>query len=104
MTITLHHKLGEVESVIRFFRRETDRLRSLTKVIISPDKTVIKDINRDTMEFIGLTFGDPALEALLTDLEVVYDLEVLKAAGAEGRTVEYPLSARYPWAWERVSG
>ena len=56
------------------------------------------------MEFKGLTFGDPALEALLTDLEVVYDLEVLKAAAAEGRTVEYPLSARYPWAWERVSG
>ena len=104
MTISLHHRPGEVEPVIRFFRRETDRLRSLTKVIISPEKTVVQDINRDTMEFIGLTFGDTALEALLTDLEVAFDLEVLKAAGAEGRTVEYPLSARYPWAWERVSG
>ena len=104
MTITFDHKPGEVEPVIRFFRRESSRLRFLTKVIISPEKTVIQDINRDTMEFAGLTFGDPALEALLTDLEVVYDLEVLKAAAAEGRTVEYPLSARYPWAWERVSG
>ena len=104
MTIAFDHKPGEVEAVIRFFRRETDRLRSLTKVIISPVKRVVQDINRDAMEFVGLTFNDPALEALLTDLEVVYDLEVLKAAGAEGRTVEYPLSARYPWAWERVSG
>jgi hypothetical protein len=104
VTITFDHKPGEVEPVIRFFRRETDRLRSLTKVIISPDETVVQDINRDAMEFVGLTFNDPALEALLTDLEVVYDLEVLMAAGAEGRTVEYPLSARYPWAWERVSG
>ena len=104
MTITFDHKPGEVEPVIRFFRRETDRLRSLTKVIISPEKTVIQDINRDTMEFVRLTFGDPALQALLTDLEVVYDLEVLKSAATEGRTVEYPLSARYPWAWERVSG
>ena len=56
------------------------------------------------MELEGLTFGDPALEALLRDLGVVYDLEALKSAAAEGRGVEYPLSARYPWAWERVSG
>lgn len=104
MTIEFIHKPGEVESVVQFFRRESGRLRFLTKVFICPGKTIIQDINRDTMEFVGLTFGDPALEALLTDLEVVFDLEVLKAAAAAGRTVEYPLSARYPWAWERVSG
>ena len=104
MTIKFDHKPGEVEPLIKFCRKETDRLRSLTKIIIGPGKTIIQDINRDTMELAGLTFGDPALEALLKDLGVVYDLDVLKTAAAEGRTVEYPLSARYPWAWERVSG
>ena len=104
MTIRFDHKPGEVEPVVQFFRRESGRLRFLAKVFITPVKTIIQDINRDTMEFEGLTYGDPALEALLADLEVVYDAEALKAAAAEGRTVEYPLSARYPWAWERVSG
>lgn len=104
MTIRFDYKPGEVEPVIKFFRRESDRLRSLTKIVISPGKTVIHDINRDTMEFAGLTFGDPALEALLRELEVVYDAAALARAAAEGREVEYPLSARFPWGWERVSG
>lgn len=104
VTVKFSYNPGEVEQVVQFFRRESGRLRFLTKVVISPDKTTIQDINRDTMEFVGLTYGDPALEALLADLEVVYDAESLKTAAAESRTVEYPLSARYPWAWERVSG
>jgi hypothetical protein len=104
VTIKLNHTLGEVEPVIKFFRREADRLRSLTKVVISPARTVIHDINRDTMEFTGLTFGDPALEALLKELGVMYSVEDLRRAAAEGREVEYPLSARFPWGWERVSG
>jgi len=104
LTIHFEHKLGEVEPVIKFFRRESDRLRALTKIVISPGKTVIHDINRDTMEFAGLSFGDPALEALLKDLEVVYEASALARAAAEGRSVEYPLSARFPWGWERVSG
>ena len=104
MTIKFDYNPGEVVAVIRFFRRESDRLRSLTKVVISPGKTVIHDINRDTMEFAGLTFGDPALEALLKELEVIYDAGALERAAAAGREVEYPLSARFPWGWERVSG
>jgi len=104
VTIKFNHKLGDVESAIQFYRRESGRLRLLAKVFISPERTIIQDINRDRMEFEGLTFGDPALEALLADLEVVYDAEALKSAAEEGKTVEFPLSARYPWAWDRVSG
>ncbi len=104
MTIKFDHKEGEVEPLIKFCRRETDRLRSRTKIIIGPSRTVIHDFNRDTMELAELTFRDPALEALLKDLGVVYDTKALKSAAAEGREVEYPLSARYPWAWDRVMG
>jgi hypothetical protein len=104
LTLSFKHRAGDADAAIQFFRRESGRLRFLNKVIIAPDRTIVQDINRDSMEFIGLTYGDPALEALLADLEVIFDAEALRAAGAEGRTVEYPLSARYPWAWERVSG
>jgi hypothetical protein len=104
MVTTFHHDPGEIDSVIQTWRRESNRLRSLTKVVVGPVKTVIHDINRDSMEFVGLTFGDPALELLLKELGVVYDADQLKRAAAEGHEVEYPLSARFPWGWERVSG
>jgi hypothetical protein len=42
--------------------------------------------------------------ALLKELGVVYDAEVLRKCGVEGRSIEYPISARFPWGWERVSG
>lgn len=104
MTISYHHKPGEAESVIRFFRREADRLRSLAKIVVGPSRTVIHDINRDTMEFVGLGVGDPELEALLKELGVMYQAAMLQQAATEGREVEYPLSARFPWGRERVSG
>ena len=102
--ISYEHIPGETQALVQFFRRESARLRSLARVVISPGKTEVHDVNRDIMEFAGLTFGDPALEALLEELGVVYDAEILRKCGAEGRSVEYPISARFPWGWERVSG
>ena len=102
--ILFEHTPGEVQTLVQFFRRESPCLRSLTRVVITPQKTVVHDVNHDCMEINGLTFGDPALEALLEELGVVYDSDLLKKSGAEGRTIEYPVSARFPWGWERVSG
>lgn len=65
MTIQFEHIPGEVEPIILLLRREADRVRQLTKVIIALVKMVIQDFNRDRMEFEGLTvalFADfPAL-------------------------------------------
>jgi len=102
--ISFQHIPGEVHTLVQFFRRESPRLRSLTRVVITPQKTVVHDVNHDFMEINGLTFGDPALEALLEELGVVYDADLLRKFGAEGRSTEYPVSARFPWGWERVSG
>ena len=102
--ISYQHHSGETQSLVQFFRRESAQMRSLTHVVISPEKTVVYDVNRNAMEFLGLTFGDAALETLLSELGVVYDADILKKLGTEGRTVEYPVSARYPWGWDRVMG
>ena len=104
MVITISSVTEDPGSVVQAFRRESGRLRSLTKVVIGPAKTVVHDINRDTMEFEGLGFGAPALEDLLRELGVAWDAQALLRAAAEGRDVEFPLSARFPWGWERVSG
>jgi hypothetical protein len=104
VVITINSGPDNPGSVVQGFRRESGRLRSLTKVVIGPTKTVVHDINRDTMEFEGLGFSSSALEALLRELGVAWDAQVLQRAAAEGREVEFPLSARFPWGWERVSG
>jgi len=84
MVTTFHHDPVEIDSVIQTWRRESSRLRSLTKVVVGPTKTVIHDVNRDTLEFVGLTFGDPALERLLRELGSGLRCRPGQAGGSRG--------------------
>src|SRR5215831_5756370 len=63
--------------VIQFFRREAGNLRALRKLVINREKTVIWDVNRDSMEFPGLTYGNTTLDELLRELGVVFNLQTL---------------------------
>ena len=90
-------------AVIRFLRRESDKLRALRRVVITPEKTVVLDINRDAMEFPGLTYGSQVLERLLRELGVVFTAAILHDPGATANGVkEYELTARHPWGHDRV--
>jgi hypothetical protein len=97
---------GPVEDereVIRFFRHNADRLRALRKVIISPEKTVVRDVNRDTIEFPGLSYGSKVLERLLQELGVVFNAATLHDPDATPDGLkEYDLSARWTWGHDRV--
>lgn len=95
--------VDDARELIQFFRREAPRLRSLRKVTITPAGTVVRDVNRDTIEFPGLTYGNPVLERLLEELGVVFTREKLHDPGATpGGVKEYTLSARYTWGHDRV--
>src|SRR5207249_7408401 len=66
---------GSVEDaheLIQFFRKEVDKLRALRKLIINREKTVVWDVNKDGMEFPGLTYGCASLDELLRELGVVF--------------------------------
>jgi hypothetical protein len=97
---------GSIEdegAVIQFLRHEADKLRALRKVIVSTEKTVIQDVNRETMEFPGLTYGSKVLERLLRELGVVFTAAILHDAGATSNGIkEYELTARHPWGHDRV--
>jgi hypothetical protein len=97
---------GSIEdshSVIQFLRHEADKLRALRRIIISPEKTVIKDLNKDTMEFPGLTYGSPVLEELLRELGVVFTAEILHDPDATSNGIkEYEVIARWTWGHDRV--
>ena len=97
---------GSIEdsrAVIQFLRHEADKLRALRKVIVSPEKTVIKDVNKDTMEFPGLTYGSTVLEELLRELGVVFTPHRLHDAKATSDGIkEYEVIARWTWGHDRV--
>jgi len=95
--------LDDAADLIRFFRRESGRLRALRKVVVSPQATVVLDVNRDGIEIPGLTYGNPTLEELLRELGVVFSAQTLHNPHATPDGVkEFRLSARYPWGQDRV--
>ena len=95
--------VDDSHELIQFFRREAAKLRILRKLTISTEKTVVKDINGDGLEFPGLTYGCAALEELLRELGVIFTPKTLHDPNATpGGVKEFALSARWTWGHERV--
>jgi hypothetical protein len=95
--------LEDSRELIQFFRREAAKLRAMRKLIVSQEKTVVRDINGDSIEFPGLTYGSATLEDLLRELEVVFTARTLHDPSATPNGVkEFRLSARWTWGHERV--
>ena len=90
--------LQDTQQLIQFFRREAPKLQLLRRLIISEHKTVVLDVNRDGIEFPGLTFGSPALLTLLGDLGVVFEREaLLEPPASPDGLKEFGLGAVWTW-------
>src|SRR5262245_20965487 len=94
--------LDDTHILIQFLRREAPRLRTLRRVIVSKDRTVVLDVNRDYIEFPGLTFDSPALLRLLDDLGVVYSRDSLRESNTMDTEREFGLSAVWCWGHDSV--
>ena len=95
--------IEDADELIQFFRREAANLRILRRLIVSRDKTVVRDVNGDGLEFPGLTYGSETLEELLRELGVIFTPKTLHNPNATPDGVkEFRLSARWTWAHERV--
>jgi hypothetical protein len=95
--------VDDSDSVILFLRRQMTALRSLRRLKISREKTVVLDVNGDGVEFPGLTYGCPTLENLLRELGVIFTPKTLHNPDATpGGVKEFHLSARHPWGEDRV--
>ena len=97
---------GSVEDsreLIQFFRREVGGLKALRKIVVNPEKTVISDVNKDTMEFPGLTYGNNSLDELFRELGIVFNPKVLHNPKATPSGIkEFDISARWTWGHDRV--
>jgi hypothetical protein len=95
--------LEDSHELIQFYRREAAKLREMRRLIVSREKTVVRDVNGDGVEFPGLTYGSANLEELLRELGVIFNPQSLHNPNATPDGVkEFRLSARWTWGHERV--
>jgi len=95
--------IDDPHEVIQFLRKEADKLRALRKIVISPEKTVVLDVNSDALEFPGLTYGSPSLEELLRELGVIFTPARLHDPKATASGIkEFPITAKWTWGHDRV--
>ena len=93
----------DAHELIQFFRREVGKLRALRKIVIGAEKTVLWDVNKDTMEFPGLSYGNATLDELLRELGVVFNPQTLHNPKATPSGVkEFDISAKWTWGHDRV--
>jgi len=95
--------VDDPHEVIQFLRKEADKLRALRKIVISPEKTVVLDVNSDRLEFPGLTYGSRSLEELLRELGVIFTPARLHDPKATASGIkEFLITAKWTWGHDRV--
>jgi hypothetical protein len=95
--------LEDAHELIQFFRAQAAKMRNLRRIIISTEKTKVLDVNGDTIEFPGLTYGNTVLEELLRELGVIFTVANLHNPKATPSGIkEFDLSGRWTWGHDRV--
>jgi hypothetical protein len=97
---------GSVEdphALIQFFRVEAAKMRNMRRLTITPEITIVQDVNGDKIEFPGLTYGNATLEELLRELGVIFSPQTLHnpKATPSGKK-EFTLSGRWTWGHDRI--
>jgi hypothetical protein len=92
--------IDDTHHLIQFFRREAPKLKILRWLIVSRESTVVLDVNRDGIEFSGLTFDSPALLRLMDELGVVCDrTSLVEPPASEDGVKEFGLGAVWTWGY-----
>jgi hypothetical protein len=101
--IVYNGSLEDSGELIQFFRREADKLKALRKLVVNREKTVVWDVNKDGIEFSGLTYGCASLDELLRELGIVFNPKTLHNPQATPTGVkEFDISAKWTWGHDRV--
>jgi hypothetical protein len=78
-------------------------LGTLKRVTVGPQGTVITNLNGEQCTIDGLTFGDPTLVAVLKRVGASFNpATVHNEPPNAARQKEFEITARYPWAKDRI--
>ncbi len=98
------HFRGSSEPEARLFlRQQALELSLLRWVYVEHSCTRVADVNRDELVFPGVTFGHPLLGLILREAGASFDPAVLDwQLPTDWQRREFYISAKYPWAHDRV--
>lgn len=89
--------------IAQFIRHRQDALSLLRRVVVEADRTRVLDVNRNELVFPGISFGHPWLATILREAGASFDPATLGTPGnTPGGVREFRVSAKYPWAHDRV--
>jgi hypothetical protein len=100
---TIQFSGGSEPQLRHFLREQATQLSLLRRVYVERDVTRVLDVNRDELVFPGITFGHPLLGLVLKEAGASFDPAVLDGTlPADWERREFYISAKYPWAHDRV--
>ncbi len=89
--------------IAQFIRQRQDALSLLRRVVVEGDRTRVLDVNRSELVFPGVSYGHPWLETILREAGASFDPATLGTpANTPDGAREFRVSAKYPWAHDRV--
>ncbi len=92
---------GEVS---KFIRSHVDDLSLIRRVIVDTALTRVLDVNRSELRFPGISYGNPLLPVILKEAGASFDpATLIEPPATEGGQREFRVSAKYPWAHDRVA-
>lgn len=94
---------AQPEAMLDRLQATAQSLGTLKRVTIDPDGTVITNLNGQQCVIPRLTYGDPALVSVLKAVGASFNPATVhnEPPNAERRK-EYEITARYPWARDRI--
>ena len=98
---TFRYEAGNLEDVLEFLKGTRDKLRTLRKVHVWPDRLQIFDVNGDCFEVSGVGYVDGDIKPILDAVHTSYKPESIHNEFA-GEYKEFKTGKRHPWAEDRV--
>lgn len=90
------------DEVIAFIADQRQWMKPFRRVIVSADQARVLDVNRNELNFPGVTFAHPLLESVLRAAGAAFDPANFHTPPTGQASREFGCTARYPWAHDRV--
>lgn len=92
------------EEVAKFIGTQRMEFKAFRAVIVKPDLTVIRDLNRNEILFPGIGYGHDLLETVLKEAGASFDRQTVhEPPPNEEKRRELRCSARYAWGQDRIA-
>jgi len=92
------------EEVAKFIVEQRMDFKAFRTVIVKPELTIIRDLNRNEIHFPGIGYGHALLESVLQEAGASFDRQTVHDPPPnDEQRRELRCSARYAWGQDRIA-